>query len=261
MQAYTASGPELVRIEMSGLDGKPIPAALYMPDADLSHWSKQETQSWSRNYLSIPVDGIPNFTRIPEVWFWMVRHYHTSQQLMPGIVGLVRDDSRASRIALQAQSIGLPQKKYEISERESAIDIGTPNWPSGYDFLRLRLKVHYSQLWKLRKPERLQVEITRADGSRDLQWVVLPPNTSTEIWFYPWAAPDLADYFNPDAGKWRLNSRSPITGLRFIVTPLDWVSAQPQAIEIEGADAVRLVMAEGVSVTQQTSEQHSKMLK
>ncbi len=110
MQAYTASGPDLVRIEMSGLEGKPIPAALYMPDADLSHWSKQETQSWSRNYLSIPVDGIPNFTRIPEVWFWMVRHYRTSEQLMPGVVGLVRDDSRASRIALQSQSIGLPQK-------------------------------------------------------------------------------------------------------------------------------------------------------
>lgn len=243
MQAYTASGPELTRIEMSGLDGKPIPAALYLPDADLGHWSREETQAWSRNYLSMPVDGIPNFTRTPEVWLWMVRHYRTAEQLMPGVVGLVRDDSRAGRIALQAQSLQLPQKKYAIGERESETDIGAPNWPAGYDFLRLRLKVNYPPWWKLRKPERLQLEITRADGSRDLQWVVLPPNTSSDIWFYPWNAPNLAAYFNADPGQWRLNARPAITRLRLIATPLDWVSQQPDSITIEGADAVRLVMA------------------
>lgn len=242
MQAYTASGPELMRIEMSGLNGRSIPAALYLPDADLGHWSKEETQSWSRNYLSIPVDGIPNFTRIPEVWFWMVRHYHTAESLMPGIVGLERDDSRADRIAMQAQPLGLPQKTYAIEERDSTTNIGTPNWPAGYDFLRLRLKVHYPLWWKLRKPERLQLEITRADGSRDVQWMVLPPDTSSEVWFYPWNAPDLAAYFNPDPTQWRPGSRSAIVGLRLIATPLDWVSQQPEAITIEGADAVRLVM-------------------
>ena len=243
MQAYTASGPELVRIEMAGLEGKSIPAALYMPDADLGHWSRAETQAWSRNYLSIPVDGIPNFTRIPEVWFWMVRHYRTAEQLMPGVVGLVRDDSRASRIALQSLPLGLPQKTYAIDERSSATDLGTPNWQPGYDFIRLRIKVQYPFWWKLRKPERLQLEITRADGSRDLQWVVLPPNTSTEIWFYPWNAPELAAYFDADPARWRSSPRSSITRLRFIATPLDWVSEQPEAITVEAADAVRLSMA------------------
>jgi hypothetical protein len=246
MQAYTASGPDLVRIEMSGLEGRPIPAALYMPDADLSHWSSAEVRSWSRNYLSIPVDGIPNFTRIPEVWFWMVRHYRTAEPLVPGVVGLVRDESRASRIAMQAQPIGLPAKTYAIDDRSSSTDIGTPNWPTGYDFLRMRLTVHYPVWWKLRKPERLQLVIQRADGSRDLQWVVLPPNVSTEIWFYPWEAPDLAGYFDADSSKWRLNSRPAIIGLQFMATPLDWVSEQPQAITIEAADAVRLVMSPDV---------------
>jgi hypothetical protein len=248
MQAYTASGPDLVRIEKSGLEGKAIPAALYLPDADLSHWSSTEVRSWSRNYLSIPVDGIPNFTRIPEVWFWMVRHYRTSEPLMPGVVGLVRDDSRTSRIAMQSQQIGLPTKTYAITDRESSTDIGTPNWPTGYDFLRMRLTVHYPVWWKLRKPERLQLVIQRADGSRDLQWVVLPPNVSTEIWFYPWKAPDLAEYFNADSGKWRLNSRPPVVRLQLLATPLDWVSEQPEAITIEAADAVRLVMSPGVGV-------------
>jgi hypothetical protein len=246
MQAYTASGPQLVRIEMDGLAGKTIPAALYLTDADMNHWSSQEIQSWSRNYLSIPVDGIPNFTRIPEVWFWMVRHYSSAGQLMPGVIGLVRDDTRASRIALQSQPLGLPQKTYAITERESATDIGSPAWPSGYDFLRLKLTVHYPIWWKLRKPERLQVEITRADGSRDVQWVVLPPDTSTEIWFYPWEAPDLAAYFNADPSQWHMNSRSPVTGLRLLATPLDWVSQQPESITIESADAVKLVMSSDV---------------
>jgi hypothetical protein len=242
MQAYTASGPELTRIEMSGLTGKTIPAALYFPDADFGHWSKEETQAWSRNYLSIPVDGIPTFTRVPEVWFWMVRHYRTSESLMPGVVALERDDSRADRIAMQAQPMGLSQQTYAIAERESVTNIGTPNWPSGYDFVRLRLKVHYPLWWQLRKPERLQLEITRADGSRDLQWMVLPPNTSTEIWFYPWDAPDLAAYFDADPSQWRPRSRPSIVGLRLIATPLDWVSQRPEAISIESADAVRLVM-------------------
>ena len=246
MQAYTASGPQLVRIEMDGLAGKTIPAALYLTDADMNHWSSQEIQSWSRNYLSIPVDGIPNFTRIPEVWFWMVRHYSSAGQLMPGVIGLVRDDTRASRIALQSQPLGLPQKTYAITERESATDIGSPAWPSGYDFLRLKLTVHYPIWWKLRKPERLQVEITRADGSRDVQWVVLPPDTSTEIWFYPWEAPDLAAYFNADPSQWHMNSRSPVTGLRLLATPLDWVSQQPESITIESADAVKLMMSSDV---------------
>ncbi len=248
MQAYTASGPDLVRIEMSGLEGRAIPAALYLPDADLSHWSSTEVRNWSRNYLSIPVDGIPNFTRIPEVWFWMMRHYRSSESLMPGVVGLVRDDTRASRIAMQAQPIGLPAKTYAIADRESSTDIGTPTWPSGFDFLRLRLTVHYPLWWKLRKPERLQLVIRRADGSHDLQWVVLPPNVSTEVWFYPWEAPDLAEYFDADSGKWRLNSRPAIVGLQLLATPLDWVSEQPEAITIEAADAVRLEMSPGAGV-------------
>ncbi|MGA2902235.1 MAG: hypothetical protein ABSD98_00265 [Candidatus Korobacteraceae bacterium] len=242
MQAYTASGPYLSQLEISGLAGKPIPAALYLPDDDYSHMSEAEIALWSRNYLSVPVDGIPNFTRIPEVWFWMVRHYRAAEQLSPGLVGLQRDDSRPSRIALQAQSLDLPLRSYPISERNSATNIGAPNWPPGFDFLRLRMTVHYPLWWKLRKPERLQLEITRADGTRDVQWFILQPNVSTEVWFYPWRGPELASYFNPDPETWRVSRRPAVTNLRLLATPLDWVSQQPQAISIESAEAVRLDM-------------------
>jgi hypothetical protein len=242
MQAYTASGPNLARLEISGLEGKSVPAALYFTDPDYRHMSEAEVKRWSRNYLSVPVDGIPNFTRTPEVWFWMMRHYRMEGQLSPGVVGLLRDDSRASRIQLQAQPLGLPQRSYTISQRSSSTDIGAPNMPASFDFIRLRMTVRYPIWWKLRKPERLQLEITRADGSRAVQWFLAQPNVSNELWFYPWEQPELANYFSADETQWRAAPRSSIVQLRVLATPLDWVSQQPDVITVEAADAVKLKM-------------------
>jgi hypothetical protein len=242
MQAYTASGPYLSQLEISGLEGKPIPAALYFTDPDYRHMSEADVARWSRNYLSVPVDGIPNFTRTPEVWFWMVRHYRLAEPLTLGVVGLVRDESRSRNIAFQARPLALPQKTYLIGERVSATDLGTPNWPEGFDFIRLRMTVHYPVLWRLRKPERLQLEITHADGRRDVQWMIVQPNVASDVWFYPWDQSELARYFDPDGTQWRIRPRSPVVGLRLLATPLDWVSEQPEAITIESADAVRLEM-------------------
>jgi len=164
-------------------------------------------------------------------------------QLSPGVVGLLRDDSRASRIQLQAQPLGLAQRSYAIHERSSATDFGAPSARAGFDFIRLRMTVRYPIWWKLRKPERLQLEITRADGSRVVQWFLAQPNVSNELWFYPWEQPELANYFSAEESQWRPAPRSAIVQLRVLATPLDWVSQQPAAITIEAADAVRLVMA------------------
>ena len=156
------------------------------------------------------------------------------------MVALARDDC-ATSIQLQEQSLDLPQRTYEVQKRSSAIDLGSPNWPSGFDFIHLRLTVRYSAWWRLRKPERLELEISRADGTRDLQWMIAPPNEATDLWFYPWDAPELAAYFKADASQWRPNSHSAITGLRLWVVPLDWVSEQPESITVESANAVRVV--------------------
>jgi len=254
MQAYTASGPYLSRLEIAGLEGKAIPAALYLTDDDYSRMSPTEVARWSRNYLSVPVDGISNFTRTPEVWFWMVRRYRAAEPLTMGVLGLQRDDSRSSRISLQSQPLGLPLKTYAIDTRDSTTSLGAPNWPAGFDFIRLRMTVRYSFWWKLRKPERLQLEITRADGSRDLQWFILQPNSPTDVWFYPWQGPDLARYFDGDEGQWRPTPKPAITNLRIFATPLDWVSLQPQSITIEAADAVRLSMGQTQGSTADTSK-------
>ena len=180
---------------------------------------------------------------MPEVWFWLVRHYRSAGELGPGVVGLERDDSRTSRIMMRSQPLGLAARTYAIASRSSATNLGAPDWPAGFDFIRLRMSIHYPLWWKLRKPERLQLEITRADGSRDVQWVVVQPNVSSEVWLYPWNGSELGSYFNSDEAQWRLNSRPAITNLRFLVTPLDWVSQQPESITIESADAVQLTMS------------------
>jgi hypothetical protein len=242
MQPYTASGTDLAQLEIAGLERVPAPAGLYLPDPDLEHLSNSEI-TYRRNLdLSLPVDGVANFTRTPEVWFWLLRHYRSERQLSAGVLGLRRDDSRASRISMQSQPLGLAAQTYPIAERNSTTDLGAPAWPSHADFLRLRLTVRYGPLWKLRKPERMQLEIARADGSRNVQWFVLPPNISTEVWFYPWSASDLVHYFDAEESRWRPGARPAIARLRLIATPMDWVSQTPDAIALESADAVRIAM-------------------
>jgi len=225
LQSFLAAGPYLSRFDIAGYQRSAAPAGLYFPDGD----------------LSIAIDEVPNFTRTPDVWFWLNRHYRSDQELSPGMFGLLQDDPRAARISLLPMPLTVVAQSYPIHERSSVVDLGNPLWPiEGADFLRLRLTARYGPLWKLRKPERLQLEITRADGSRDVQSFVVEPNVSSEIWFYPWSQADLGPYFDGDEARWRASPRPAITHLRLIVTPLDWVSQPPESIAIESADAVRM---------------------
>jgi hypothetical protein len=242
IQAYTASGPYLSQLEIAGLEGAPAPAGVYLPDADMRELSERALVNWRDLDLSLPVDGTYNFTRTPDLWFWMLRHYRVEQQLSTGVFGLLRDDSRAARISMQPRSLSLTAQSFPIRERSAALDLGVPDWPAGSDFLRLRLTVRYGLSWKLRKPERMQLEITRADGSSELRWFVIQPNVSSEIWFYPWSPPDLVRYLDSDESQWRTTRRPAITRLRILATPFDWVSVAPDAIVLEAADAVRLEM-------------------
>ena len=244
IQPYTASGPYLSRLEIAGLERGAAPAGLYLPDADFNYMSQPEVTQWSLMDLSLPVDGVGNFTRTPEVWFWLLHHYRVEPEaLATGVFGLMRDESRAARISVASQSLGLPLQTYPVAERASAIDLGSPIWPAGYDFLRLRLNVRYPFWWKLRKPSRMQLEITRADGRTELQWFVAEPGVTTEVWFYPWSPSELVHYFEADAGRWRPGVHPAITRLRVLVTPWDWVSVQPGSIVVESADAIRIDMA------------------
>jgi hypothetical protein len=227
LQSFLASGAYLSQFDIEGYQRAAAPAGLYFPDGD----------------MSIAIDEVPNFTRTPDVWLWLNRHYRSDRQVSPGIFGLLKDDSRLARMSLQPLPLNVVAQTYPIRERSSVLDLGDPAWPiDGADFLRLRLTARYGPLWKLRKPERLQLEIARSDGSRDLLSFVVEPNVSSEIWFYPWNQADLARYFAGDESLWRNSPRPAITHLRLLITPLDWVSQQPDSIAIESANAVRLGM-------------------
>ena len=126
-----------------------------------------------------------------------------------------------------------------MTESNTTIDLGSAQWPTnGPDFLRLRLKANYSPLWKLRKPEQMQLEISRADGSKSLRTFVIEPGKATDVWFYPWDESDLSRYFDADESRWRPSDRPAVTGLKLVITPMDWFSQKMSSIELQSADAV-----------------------
>jgi hypothetical protein len=228
MQTYLVSGDYLSRVDVAGLERAAAPAGLFLPDGDQSRI----------------IDGVPNFTRSPEVWLWMFRHYREEQELVPGIFGLQRDDSRSARITSYVRPLNAVLQTYPVRKRSSILDLGEIVWPSdSADFVRLRIKAHYSLWWKLRKPARLVLEIEHADGSFSQKPFIVEPNVSSEVWFYPWDDAELAPFFDADETHWRTGSRPAVTRLRLQVMPLDWVSVQPDAIEVQSADAVRMSMS------------------
>ena len=235
MQSYLVSGQYLSQLEISGLERASAPVGLYLPDADPNLGTDRDA--------SFAIDGVSNFTRSPEVWFWILRHYRSEQQTLPGIFQLRRDDSRASQIAMQAQSLNIAARSFPIGTRSSVLDLGDPGWSGADgDFLRLRLTVRYNFWWKLRKPERLQLEITRADGTQRFEVVYRGTERSIGDLVFPWSEGDLASYFDADETHWRSNPRPTITRLRLSVTPFDWVSQQPYSIVVDSIDVVRLTM-------------------
>ena len=231
-QSFLANGAYLSQFDIDGMKRANAPVGLFVRDAT--------PREYASPTLSLPIDDVSNFTRTPDVWFWVFRNYRADQPLAPGVIGLVRDETRVARISSQVFPLSLQVHTYPVDSRSAGIELGAPEWPAGgADFLRLRMKLRYSPLWKLRKPERLQLEITRADGSRSLRSFVLEPNVETDVWFYPWDEADLALFFDSHEETWRMSPRPAIANLRLIVSPLDWFSQKPESVTIGAADAVR----------------------
>jgi hypothetical protein len=234
-QSFLANGPYLSQFDIAGMESAKAQAGFYFPDAGPTELTSPT--------LSLPIDDVSNFTRTPDIWFWIFRHYRSDGELAPGILALQWDDSRQSRISMQEYPLAVAARDFPIPEPSTTIDLGAPEWPpSGADFLRLRMTIRYSPLWKLRKPERLQLEITLADGSRSVRTFVVEPNVATDVWFYPWNEADLSRYFDGDENRWRASYRPAVTDLRLLITPLDWFSQKPESVVIESADAVRFGM-------------------
>ena len=145
------------------------------------------------------MDFVPSFTRSPDVWFYLVRHYRSEGSPAAGVLGLVRDDSRDARLTLAGQTIANPPPPQPITKRSTSLDLGEIRWPSaGADFVKLRLRVEYPPWWKLRKPSQLTLQMSFADGSEKSSRFVIEPNRTSDVWVYPWDDKEMGRYFAID---------------------------------------------------------------
>jgi hypothetical protein len=225
LQSYLVNGDYLTGLEVAGLQKSSPGFGLYLPDG----------------FLSFGVDYVPNFTRSPGVWFYLLGHYRALSSPTPALVGLMRDDSREGRLSFSEQPVGNPAGPLRITRRSSVLDFGQIRWPSeGADFLKLRVRLTYPFWWRVRKPSKLTLRIFLADGSgRSLEFVV-EPNRTSDVWIYPWDDRQLGSYFQANESEWRPYSQPPVVGMQLFITPFDWISVVPESIGVEEVDAVRV---------------------
>ncbi len=227
LQSYLVNGDYLTHLAIAGLQKARPPLGLYFPDGA----------------LSVPIDSIPNFTRSPGLWFYLFEHYRGDLSPFPGAIGLFADDTRAAHLTLTEEPIARPLGQVRITRRSTSLELGPVHWPdAGVDFIKLRLRVRYPPWWLLRKPSKLALNVSFDDGSEQATEFLVPPNRTTDVWFYPWDGRELANYFSPDSTQWRLPRRPVPTRLTLRVNPFDWVSVIPSSVEIQAAEAVRLDM-------------------
>jgi hypothetical protein len=225
MQSYLVNGDYLTTLEVAGLQKASPPFGLYFPDG----------------IVSDALDQVPNFTRSPGVWFYLLRHYHAEASLMPAVVGLVRDDTREGRLSFATEQIGDAVGPVRVNRRSTAIDLGQIRWPAeGADFLKLRVRVNYPPWWRLRKPSRLTLVISLADGSQKPVGFVVEPDRATDVWIYPWNHYEMGRYFLPDESEWRPVEHPAVTALKLLITPHDWISVVPNSVSVERVETVRL---------------------
>lgn len=225
LQSYLGNGEYLTRVELEGLQHAKPPLALYFPDG----------------VISLGLDFVPNFTRSPDVWFYLLRHYRSEGSPTAGVLGLARDDGRDARLALSSEAIANPLPPQAITKRSTSVDLGAIRWPgAGADFVKLRLRLDYPLWWKLRKPSQLSLQMSFADGSEKSSRFVIEPNCASDIWLYPWDDKEMGRYFAQDESQWRLNGRPALVGLELRITPFDWISVRPSSVRIESVEGVRV---------------------
>ncbi len=234
LQAYLVSGDYLSGLDLAGLRKANPPFGLYFPEPDPSLGLNAPEAAYSYSF-----DLVPNITRSPGIWFYLLRHYHAEPSAPPGVVGLVRDDSSERRMIFTEEKAGEAPGTIPIRQRWTRLELGQLHWPAaGADFLRLRFRANYPLWWKLRKPSSLALWMYFADGSAQVLHFVVEPNRDSDVWIYPGDLRALGGYFSNDSSRWP-TSAAPMR-LAMWITPFDWVSVMPQSVSIEAIDAVRM---------------------
>jgi hypothetical protein len=223
LQNYAAVGERLVQRQLEGLRRDNPRVAIVSIDG----------------VATGPIDEVPNFSRSPDVWFYLQNNFVRRHELAPGILALERDAQRARRIHIESSTLS--------DGLRSPIRLGMPiavrvvSWPERSDFLRIRLKVRYSFWWMLRKPSFANVTLLRSDRTEETFHALVKPNTAMDLWIYPWDDRQLGDYFDASEAHWRDGRpRAPVSSIEFSFRRMDNFSVVPFSLEIQSIDAVRL---------------------
>ena len=223
LQNYMVGGDYLTNRQLRGYESQRPPRGLYFVDGP----------------GVVDIDEVTNFSRTPLIWFYMQNHYKTEAEVTPGVFALVRDDNRAEEVRQQSTALPGVEQSVVIATPQ-IIDLGPIRWPQDADFLKLRLELHYSPLWKLRKPARVAVELKLADGSSKRTYLAVPPNTPYDAWIFPWDEGSLGKFLDPLEANWRGSVRPPVVGVKIIIETPDWISMLPERVTVLGAEAVSL---------------------
>jgi len=238
LQSYLVNGEYLAGLDLDGLRRSRPSLALYLPDGG----------------LSLPIDGIPNFTRSPEVWLYLLQHYRTEGSPVTGALGLTRDDGREARLSFTEKNIGGRMGPIRVRKRNASIDLSPLRLPaSNSDFLKLRLRADYPAWWRVRKPSKLILRLSLAGGMEKSVQFIVEPNRTSDIWVYPGDEQELGAYFSDDEARWRSGGRPEVTGLTLLVAPYDWLSVAPESVTIESIAVVHLKMKAPVGLAAQKS--------
>lgn len=225
LQNYLIGGEYLTRRQIVGLETLRPRYGVYFLD-------------WPGVYN---VDDVSNFTRTPQVWFYMQRNYRAESQIAPGVLALVRDESRAGRIRQQPHMLSGIGGDFVVTEDPQTIDLGKISWPNDADFLKLTMTMHYPIYWKLLKPAQVTIIVRLADGSEKQTKAVLRPNSSNEVWVYPWGEEGLGGFFYP-APPWPRAVLPPtVVGINIRIARFDWISVMPTRLIVSRAEAVSLL--------------------
>jgi hypothetical protein len=224
LQNYLIGGEYLTRRQIAGLETLRPRYGVYFLD-------------WPGVYK---VDDVGNFTRTPQVWFYMQQHYRAERQIAPGILALVRDESRAGRVRQQPYMLSGIGGDFVVTENPQTIDLGKISWPNDADFLRLTMTMHYPMYWKLLKPAQVTIIVRLADGSEKQTKAVLRPNISNEVWVYPWGDEGLGGFFYPAPAGPRVVLPPAVVGIKIRIARFDWISVMPTRVIVSRAEAVSL---------------------
>src|SRR5437879_11381074 len=142
---YTAGGKYLTDRQLEALQRDKPPVGIYSADG-YAFWP------WR-------VDGVSNFTRTPEVWLYLQRHYKREAEPEQGVLLLLRDESRQARWRRGERELAAPRAIYRVRPG-LPIDPGAREpWRENADVVNLTLTVRSAIGSQIRKRSSAIVDV------------------------------------------------------------------------------------------------------